>query len=113
DITSRYEIHGMMHITGGAFTKLKDILGNADAHIYHSKKLVPHAIFMEIYKKGISNETMYTAFNCGIGYVLSVSKKEAASVLRLLKGADVIGEIVRGNGNVHIKSAFNGKEVIL
>ena len=110
---SKCKVHGMMHITGGAFTKFKDILGQADAHIYHPPKLGPHKIFMEIHKRGVPSKDMYTTFNCGIGFVISAPKSEAKKVLSLLKDADVIGEVVKGKGSVFIRSAFDGKIVKL
>jgi phosphoribosylformylglycinamidine cyclo-ligase len=97
-LLDRFTVHGMMHITGGAFTKLKDILKNADAVIEHPKKLLPQSIFYDIYTKGVSSEVMYTTFNCGIGFVLSVPKSEAPQVLQHLKNAAVIGQIVKGSG---------------
>lgn len=112
-VLSKCKINGMMHITGGAFTKLKDILGKSDAIIYHPRKLQPQRIFMDMYKKGVSSKDMYTTFNCGIGYVISAPKSEIKKVLSHLKDADIIGEIVRGNGNVFIRSAFDGRTVQL
>lgn len=105
------KINGLMHITGGAFTKLKDILGKADAILIHSKALQPHQIFEDIFARGLSSKTMYSTFNCGIGFVLSVPKEECEEVLSQLNGSAVIGEIIRGNGWVHIKSAFD-REII-
>lgn len=109
-ILSKYKVNGMMHITGGAFTKLKDILGKADVCIFHPKKLQPQEIFQELYDKGIANKVMYSTFNCGIGFVLSVSQKDAESIILHIKNSDIIGEVVSGNGLVQIQSAFNGKK---
>lgn len=108
-----HTVHGMMHITGGAFTKLKDILGDADAGIYQPKKLQPHDIFFEMYKKGVPDKTMYTTFNCGIGFVLSVPKNQAEQIARSLKHAAIVGGVVKGDGCVHVTSAFSGKIVEL
>lgn len=112
-ITEMYTVHGMMHITGGAFTKLKDILGKADAVISCPKKLKPQEIFQIMYMKGLSNKTMYSTFNCGIGFVLSAPREEVKKILSHLKNAEIIGEVTRGNGQVLITSAFNGKTVKL
>ncbi len=107
-------IRGMMHITGGAFTKLKDLLdGKADAIIEQSAKLKPHNIFHELYRRGFSNKKMYTTFNCGIGFVLAVSPKDARRALLKLPNAAIIGTIVKGDGKVRITSAFDGKVVAL
>lgn len=111
-VTDKFTVHGMMHITGGAFTKLKDIVKNADIEIDHTKVLPPQKIFYEMYKKGLPNKTMYSTFNCGIGFVLSVPPEESAHVLRALKSqAAVIGRIIGGTGEMHIKSAFDGRVV--
>ena len=115
DLTDKCRVHGMMHITGGAFTKLKDILGRADAIIRHSTKLQPQKIFYDLYTKGLSNKNMYSTFNCGIGFIVSVPASETKRAISILKSADIIGKVVRGkgNGNVYITSAFNGRQVVL
>ena len=110
-LVKSHEVHGMMHITGGAFTKLKDVLGKADALIFHPAKLLPQKIFFDIYKKGVANEEMYSTFNCGIGFVLSVPKKNALPIASKIKFAAIIGEVVGGTGRVKIQSAFDGKPV--
>ncbi|MBI4088727.1 hypothetical protein HY415_01390 [Candidatus Kaiserbacteria bacterium] len=106
-------VNGMMHITGGAFTKLKDILEKADAAIIQPKKLQPQRIFRDIYARGLPNKTMYSTFNCGVGFVLSVPKDETSKVLSKLKGSAIIGKVVKGNGAVRIKSAFDQKTLTL
>lgn len=113
DVLRKHKVHGMMHITGGAFTKLKDILKGVDAVIKQPKKLTPQAIFRELYRKGVSDKTMYSTFNCGIGFILSVPKKEVEGVLKTLQSAAIAGEVVRGGGNVRIHSAFSDKMVYL
>jgi len=112
-LLKKYKIHGMMHITGGAFTKLKDILGNTDAHIEAPRSLKPQKIFKDLYEKGLSNKKMYSIFNCGIGFILSVPKQEVSKIRDHVKGADIIGEVVKGKGDIHITSAFDGVHIIL
>ena len=110
-LSSKHQINGLMHITGGAFTKLKDILGKANANIEHPKSLLPQKIFYEIHKKGMANKDMYQTFNCGIGFIFSTPKKEVSAILSKTKNATVIGEITPGTGTVKIKSAFDGKTI--
>jgi phosphoribosylaminoimidazole (AIR) synthetase len=51
---------------------------------------------------------MYSTFNCGIGFVLAVPPKEAADILKMLKTkAAIIGRVVKGEGKITIKSAFD------
>lgn len=107
------KVNGMMHITGGAFTKLKDILDKADAIISHPKKLQPQAIFRDLHARGLSNQVMYTTFNCGIGFVLSVPRSDVPQVLARLHGSAVIGEIIKGRGKVRIRSAFDQQDIEL
>ena len=63
--------------------------------------------------KILSNEIMYSTFNCGIGFILSVPKQEVSKILSRIKNADVIGEVVKGKSEVYIKSAFNQKIIKL
>ncbi len=112
-ILGKCKINGMMHITGGAFTKLKDILNKADAIISQPRKLEPHPIFREIYNSGVSDEKMYSTFNCGVGFVLSVPKSEAEKILSQVHGSAILGEVVHGIGKVKIRSAFSENSVQL
>lgn len=111
-VLDTHTVNGMMHITGGAFTKLKDILDGADAVISRAPERMPE-IFHDLYGKGVSNKAMYSTFNCGVGFVLSTPKSEAGSVLSKLKESLVLGEVVKGNGSVHIVSAFDGRKFVL
>lgn len=109
----KYKIHGMMHITGGAFTKLKDILSKElDVVLEGGLKLAPQKIFYEIYRRGLSDEDMYRTFNCGIGFVLSVDAKDAKRIVEKLKNADILGHIVKGRGRIVIHSSFSTKKVV-
>jgi len=114
NLNEKVDIHGMMHITGGAFTKLKDLLIGADAIINDSHKLEPQEIFLELYKKGgISDKEIYQTFNCGIGFVLGVDKNEADKCINEMGNfkADIIGEVIDGKGNVKILSKFSNKKI--
>lgn len=114
NLCEKYEVNGMMHITGGAFTKLKSVLRGCDAILNNSHKLEPPEIFYDIYNKNVSDKEMYETFNCGIGFVLGVNANDAADCLSEIKDfrADVIGKVVKGNGKVKIKSNFSDKEII-
>lgn len=114
-LIKKFDIHGIVHITGGAFTKLKDLLNKADAIINRNHKLKPQKIFQDLYKKGIYDEAMYKIFNCGIGLILSVSPKEVEKIRSAIKNfkADIIGKIIPGNGKVIIESVFSNKKIIL
>ncbi|MEN9327442.1 MAG: hypothetical protein RI947_250 [Candidatus Parcubacteria bacterium] len=106
------KIHGMMHITGGAYTKLKDLLGNNNIVFSKGHSLTPQAIFFELYNKGISDKDMYTTFNCGIGFIITAPKTEVAAILKIVDGV-IVGEVTSGNGKVIIPSAFSNEQIIL
>ena len=112
DLNSKFDIHGMMHITGGAYSKLKDLLENTDVEINRAHKLEPQNIFKELYKRGVSDEEMYKTFNCGIGFILSVSSKDADNVITELD-TDIIGKVVSGTGKIKIESMFSDKVIEL
>lgn len=105
-LDQRIAIHGMMHITGGAFTKLKDLLNGTDIVIHADHALEPHSIFKEIYERGVSDAQMYQTFNCGIGFILSVDPRDADRAIQATGGA-TIGEVVKGSGRIRIASKFS------
>lgn len=113
-LEKKFDIRGMTHITGGAFTKLKNLLNNTDIKITRNHKLKPQVIFQELYQRGVSDEEMYKTFNCGTGFVLSVNPAEAEKIISEITpfNADIIGEIIPGTGQVKIESLFSDKEII-
>jgi phosphoribosylformylglycinamidine cyclo-ligase len=84
NLTSRYKIHSISHITGGG------IIGNTSRVVPKELKInidwntwKPNAIFKLIQDTGnISDSEMRKVFNMGIGLILIVSKKD---VLRISK----------------------------
>jgi len=115
ELNERFNIHGMMHITGGAYTKLKDLLNIADAQITRRHELKPQRIFEELYRRGVPEEEMYKTFNCGIGFILSVPQQEADSIVSEINkrgfGSESVGKVIPGNGKIKIESAFSDKEI--
>ena len=104
----KINIKGMMHITGGAFTKLKDLLIDSDAII--DTPLKPQAIFQALHQKGINDSDMYKTFNCGTGFVIAISPQDVEEALKITEGS-IIGKVIKGTGKVKLNSAFTGKQV--
>ncbi len=104
-------LSGRMHITGGAFTKLKGLLRGADAHL--TGLFPPQEIFHELHARGIPDEEMYRTFNCGTGFVLGIERGREGELLELLGEGRVVGEVRKGSGRVFIESAFSGKQIVL
>ncbi len=86
----RSSVHGMVHVTGGGFYEnLPRMLPHAKAgkkqlglKIKKNSWDVP-AIFDELIRRGADPANVYSTFNMGIGFVLAVSKKDAADILSL------------------------------
>lgn len=101
-------IHGIAHITGGAFyDKISRILPkNIDARIDKDSWSVP-GIFRLIQNKGnVEDKEMYHTLNMGIGMVLIVEQKAAAMIIKRLAELKlkswVIGQAIKGNKKVNI-----------
>lgn len=118
------DIHGMVHIAGGGFTRLLDY---ADIGTIRLRKWKNRpAIFGELYEyhrdvldnlnvlsqlpvdssPSKHNRFMYSTFNCGIGFILSVSREKSEELATILKG-EIIGEVTNGKGRVEIESIFD------
>ena len=115
-IDQAFGIHGLEHITGGAFFKMKNHLHGTDAHIYRNHCLKPHSIFCTLAERGVPEEEMYRTFNCGIGFVIGVEARVAAVCLRIIKqqfDAAIIGCVTKGQGMVYIESMFSDRNIPL
>jgi phosphoribosylformylglycinamidine cyclo-ligase len=102
-------VTGMAHITGSGLPgNVPRAFGNdLDAEIDLSSWDVP-PIFEMLQKDGrVERTEMFNVFNMGVGYVLIVRPSFADSILKHLKRAGedawVLGEIVKGTGQVQLK----------
>jgi len=103
------DIHGIAHITGGAFyDKISRILPkNINARIEKDSWSVPE-IFRLIQNKGnIEDKEIYHTLNMGIGMVLIVRPQSASAIIKKLSESKlkswVIGQAVKGNKEVKIE----------
>ncbi len=101
-------VHGISHITGGAFyDKISRILPkDINALINKNSWAVPE-IFRLIQNKGnVEDREMYHTLNMGIGMVLVVEAQAAAAIIKKLAELNlkswVIGQAVKGNKSVKI-----------
>ncbi len=100
-------IHGLAHITGGAFTKLKRLNERVDYVLDNLPAI--NGIFKQIMMDGnISEKEMYRTFNMGIGFCIIAARESADDIIETIKiermKASIIGNIRRnGNGNSFIK----------
>ena len=78
-LLDQVEINGMAHITGGGFEEnLSRVNNDFTMNIDKTSWNMPE-IFTEIQSMGnIQDDEMFKVFNCGIGYVLILSKENAS-----------------------------------
>ncbi|MFX1336696.1 MAG: AIR synthase related protein [Promethearchaeota archaeon] len=104
-----------MHITGGAFTKLRKLISN-DLDIYLDfSQITLLKIFEILYSK--LNELIETpsfemlrTFNCGIGFVEIIHPKDKERFEKQAPNSIMIGEVLqKGNGKIKVISPFDGK----
>jgi phosphoribosylformylglycinamidine cyclo-ligase len=108
EVAARYNIKGMVHITGGGLPgNLKRVIPDGlAAAVSLSIESSPY-IFQYIMKLGnIDFSEMYSTFNMGIGYVLIVGKNDEKPVMDLFKE---LGETPSLLG--YIEESGDGKKV--
>ncbi|MBI5875584.1 MAG: phosphoribosylformylglycinamidine cyclo-ligase [Deltaproteobacteria bacterium] len=99
-----FSLKGIAHITGGGLIEnIPRILPDKCKAVIAKKRWKMPAIFKFIQEGGkIAEKEMLRTFNCGIGMVIIVSKKDSDRVVRKLKTlkekAFLIGEIEKRNG---------------
>ena len=97
-------VHGLAHITGGSFTKLKRLNNKVRYNLYNL--FPPFGIFKQIQKDGnINLKEMYRTFNMGIGFCIILPKANVDKTISIIEKNKIkvyqIGEVdSKGNGNV-------------
>lgn len=114
-LIEKYDIHGMVHITGGGFYENipralpKELAVEIDGAAWEMPE-----IFRLLQEWGnVDWKEMYRIFNMGIGMVLIVSEEEAKSIQSELAAKNEtcyeIGRVLRGHHDVTIKGGvFHG-----
>ncbi len=101
DVIKRIDVHGIAHITGGAFKKLTRL--NSSVKFVLDSMPEPPAIFRLIkMHAGIDDAEMYSTFNMGIGMCVVAARGDEDAIISLCKSHDmdamVIGRVEEGNG---------------
>lgn len=97
-------IHGLAHITGGSFTKLKRLNNKVRYNLFDLSP--PQGIFKQIQKDGIVDlKEMYKTFNMGIGLCIILPKANVDKTISIIEKYKMkvrqIGQVdSKGNGNV-------------
>lgn len=91
------EVHGLAHITGGAYSKLRRIGTLAKVGFHLDRLPEPSEIFKRIQARGrVSDREMYRTFNMGIGFLIICPKREAKHVSEILPEAKQVGFVTSG-----------------
>ena len=115
EILKKVNVHGIAHITGGAFSKLSRLGKFAKKGFVLDNLPKPSRIFNEIQKEAdVDDKEMYSVFNMGIGLCIVVAKKDAKTVIETCEKhgckASIIGRII-GEERVEIRK--DEKSIIL
>jgi phosphoribosylformylglycinamidine cyclo-ligase len=104
DVISQVKsVHGLAHITGGAFSKLQRIGAVAKKGFMLDSMPEPMHIFKLIQTTGgIEDREMYRTFNMGIGFCIVCDKADAEKVIALCAKhrfkAQAVGRIIADEG---------------
>lgn len=106
----RPEIHGMVHCTGGAQTKVLHFVGD-NCHVVKDNMFPVPPLFRIIKEQsGTDWQEMYKVFNMGHRMEIYVKPEIAEKVIAISKSfniyAQVIGHIEEGQKSLTIKSEF-------
>ncbi len=106
----RPHIHGMVHCTGGAQTKVLHFVGDNCRVIKDNMLPVPPLFRIIAEESGADWSEMYKVFNCGHRLEVYVSPEDAQAVIDISKSfnidAQVVGRIEEGPRSLTIRSEF-------
>ena len=114
-LIKKFDIHGMVHITGGGFYEnIPRILPkDCDALVNASAWKMP-AVFKKLQEWGnVPWKEMYRTFNMGVGMVLVIAPQEAEAVRAHLKANKEVfyelGSVVKGTQKTIMKGGVFGE----
>ncbi len=106
----RPRIHGMVHCTGGAQTKVLHFVGENCRVVKDNMFPVPPLFRIIAEESGADWSEMYKVFNCGHRLEVYVSPEDAEQVIAISKSfnidAQVVGHIEEGPRSLTIRSEF-------
>ena len=106
----RHDIHGMVHCTGGAQTKVLHFV-SGDIHVVKDNMFPVPPLFRAIHEcSGTDWREMYQVFNMGHRMEIDVEPEHASRRIEISSSfnidAQVIGHIEEGKKSLTIKSEF-------
>lgn len=100
EVIKKCEVHGLAHITGGGFSKLKRIGTPAGLGFLFDQMPPPSPVFKMIQKIGrVSRREMYGTFNMGIGFCICLPEEYVDDASRIFRRhnfrADTVGRVIK------------------
>jgi phosphoribosylformylglycinamidine cyclo-ligase len=98
-LRSRAEIHGLAHITGGGYSKLRRLGALTKVGFVLDDMPKPQRIFSEIQARGqLSDREMYRTFNMGIGFLVICPKNSASRLKATIPEIEQVGYVDSSRG---------------
>lgn len=98
EMLKQCEIHGIAHITGGAFSKLMRIGAYAKVGFLLDGMPKTWGVMAELERQMDSDYEFYRTFNAGVGMCVVCPKKDAGKVMGIAKrhsiGSQIVGSII-------------------
>ena len=108
-LTSRAKIHGLAHITGGGYSKLKRLGVQAKVGFVLNQMPKPQRIFGEIQTKGrVSDREMYRTFNMGIGFLIVCSRNSGRHLKQVIPEVEQVGYV---DSSSEVTVSIAGEEI--
>lgn len=102
-------VHGLAHITGGAYSKLRRIGQRAEVGFQLNKMPKPPWIFQEIQTRGrISDREMFRTFNMGLGFLIICPKTAVGRTVSLIPDALRVGVVTKSRAVTVVR---DGREI--
>lgn len=108
-LIDKFDLHGMVHITGGGFYDNIPRVLPADCGVTVDTTAWPKPPIFSLLKEwgGVADAEMYRTFNMGIGMILLVAAEDAAAVQADLTSRGeksyIIGKVTAGKQQVELK----------
>jgi len=108
-LRSGVEVHGLAHITGGAYSKLRRIGQRTNVGFQLNKLPKPPWIFQMIQTRGrISDREMFRTFNMGIGFLIICPEAAVERVMHLIPETLRVGVVTKSRAVTVVR---DGREI--
>lgn len=101
-LLKKVDVHGVAHITGGAFTKLTRLTGSRNLCFRLRETEAPPVFAMIAAEASLTPREMYSTFNMGVGLCAVVPAQQAEEAIGVCRRegfeAEVIGGVTKGSG---------------